>query len=126
MGSRGSVASGSSLGSSGGGSAEGSGENVRKRKKKGRNYKKDNIFTRIRDMIAESDVFVERNYTPPHVTCVYITLYAIPVFLLLLIWDTLAVTAFEVPRHSMIDHPGFVVVDKIKWPCGHSSCPENY
>jgi hypothetical protein len=68
------------------------------------------MLTRFRDYIAESDVFVEHGKRAPHLTCIYLGIWTIPVYTIILVWDTLAATAFEMPHLSMIEFPGFMLV----------------
>ncbi|ODN03293.1 hypothetical protein Ocin01_03379 [Orchesella cincta] len=78
--------------------------------RKGLVYQKtENIITKIRDLIAQSDVFISRRESPPFVAALKISIWFIPILLVALIWDTLAVTAFQVPHLSWIDHPAFIL-----------------
>ncbi|CAL8127277.1 unnamed protein product [Orchesella dallaii] len=78
--------------------------------RKGLVYQKtENIITKIRDLIAQSDVFISRRESPPFVAALKVSVWFIPILLVALIWDTLAVVAFQVPHLSWIDHPAFIL-----------------
>jgi len=106
-----SVGSGGSFGSSGGGSG-GSIEDLasRKRENPNRNKGKTHLFTHLWASIAESDVFAERHLQPAHILYILLSVYSIPVFTLVLLYDTLCVTVFQSPHLSTINFPGFAIV----------------
>jgi len=60
-------------------------------------------------MIAMSDVFIARGENPPFVACLQVSVWFIPVLLLMIVWDMLAVIAFEVPQLSTVNLPGFLL-----------------
>lgn len=93
-------------------SGEGSDAEVhRSEKKKGLIYQKtENVITRMRDIIAQWDVFTSRSESPPFVACLKVSVWFIPVLITMCLWDTMAIVFFEIPHHCWMDHPGFLLV----------------
>lgn len=82
--------------------------------RKGLIYQKtENFITRIRDLIAQHDVFTTRGESPPFIACLKASIWMIPPLLILCLWDTLCVTLLQIPHLSFINHPGFLVVSAL-------------
>lgn len=90
--------------------SEGDGDHHKQRKKGLKYQKTENVITRVRDIIAQCDVFITRKESPPFIESLKLSIWFLPVLSILCVWDTIAIFLFEIPYLCWNNFPCVLLV----------------